>query len=119
MIYVVTTQILPPSDKYRLMSLEGALSMLEPLKKVGLDTETMGFDPYTRELLLLQLGCYDFQIVIDCTTVDVRLLKDYLESDRLFIGWNIKFDMKFLFHHRIVLKDVYDGFIAEKLMWLG
>lgn len=119
MIYVVTTQILPPSDKYRLMSLEGALSMLEPLKKVGLDTETMGFDPYTRELLLLQLGCYDFQIVIDCTTVDIRLLKDYLESDRLFIGWNIKFDMKFLFHHRIVLKDVYDGFIAEKLMWLG
>jgi DNA polymerase I-like protein with 3'-5' exonuclease and polymerase domains len=96
-----------------------ALELLAPLKKVGLDTETMGFDPYTKQLMLLQLGCYDFQVVIDCSTVDVHIFKEFLESDRLFIGWNIKFDMKFLFHQKIVLKEVYDGFIAEKLMWLG
>ena len=116
MIYLVSTQILEESDKWERVSVEEALSLLAPLTKVGLDTETMGFDPYTKELLMVQLGCFDFQVVIDCTTVDINLFRDYLESDRLFIGWNIKFDMKFLFHKRLVLKSVYDGFIAEKLM---
>lgn len=119
MIYLVTTQILPESDKFEIISPVAALYYLEPLREVGLDTETLGFDPYTKELLMLQLGCYDFQVVIDCTTVDINFFKEYLQSDRLFIGWNIKFDMKFLFHKRVVLKNVYDGFIAEKLMWLG
>lgn len=119
MIYLVTTQIMPPSDKFEIITPKRALELLEPLEKVGLDTETMGFDPYTKQLLMLQLGCYEFQVVIDCTTVSPMIFKKYLESNRLFIGWNIKFDMKFLFHHRIVLRNVYDGFLAEKLMWLG
>lgn len=119
MIYVVTTQILPPSNMYEVIAPDKALELLEPLEVVGLDTETMGFDPYTNQLMLLQLGCYDFQVVIDCTTISPNFFKQYLQSDRLFIGWNIKFDMKFLFHQRIVLRNVYDGYIAEKLMWLG
>lgn len=119
MIYVVTTQLLSPSDIFEVITPEYALQLLEPLEIVGLDTETMGFDPYTKQLMLLQLGCYDFQVVIDCTTIDPCYFKEYMQSDRLFVGWNIKFDMKFLFHKRVVLKNVYDGFIAEKLMWLG
>lgn len=119
MIYLVTTQIMPDSQLYRVTDPQEALAMLEPLRKVGLDTETMGFDPYTKQCLMLQLGCFDFQIVIDLTTIDLNIFKQYLESDRLFIGHNIKFDMKFLFHGRIVLRNVYDTFIAEKLMWLG
>ena len=119
MIYLVSNQIVEDNDKWVRASVEEALALLTPLTKVGLDIETMGLDPYTKDLALVQLGCYEFQIVIDCTTVDINLFKDYLESDRLFIGWNIKFDMKFLFHKRIVLKNVYDGFIAEKLMWMG
>lgn len=119
MIYVVTTQITSPSNLFKVITPEYALQLLEPLTIVGLDTETMGFDVYTKQLMLLQLGCYDFQVVIDCTSIDLNFFKEYLQSDRLFIGWNIKFDMKFLFHKRIVLKNVYDGFIAEKLMWLG
>ena len=119
MIYVVTQQILPESDKYEIISPQAALHMLKPLRKVGLDTETRGFDPYTKELIMLQLGCYEFQVVIDITTVSLSFFKDYLESDRLFIGWNIKFDLKFLFHQRVVVKQVYDGFLAEKLMYMG
>ncbi len=68
---------------------------------------------------MLQLGNRDFQVVIDCTTVDVRLYKEYLESDRLFIGWNLKFDVKFLFYHGIIPRNLYDGFLAEKMRWLG
>lgn len=120
MIYLVTAQQdLFPNEIYELITVEESLQLLAPLKVVGLDTETMGFDPYTKQLLMLQLGCFDFQIVIDCTTIDVRRYKEYLESDRLFVGWNIKFDMKFLFHKGIVLRNVWDGFIAEKVMYMG
>lgn len=119
MIYIVTLQLLPESDKYQLISPQSALQLLEPLRKVGLDTETRGFDPYTKELIMLQLGCYEFQVVIDLTTVSIEFLREYLESDRLFIGWNIKFDLKFLLHQKIIVKNCFDGFLAEKLMWLG
>lgn len=119
MIYLVTNQNLPESPYYKVISVEESLKLLETIDIVGLDTETMGFDPYTRELLMVQLGCFDFQVVIDCLTVDIQRYKAYLESDRLFIGWNIKFDLKFLFHQRIVVRRCYDGFLAEKVMWLG
>jgi DNA polymerase I-like protein with 3'-5' exonuclease and polymerase domains len=92
---------------------------LKPLTAVGLDTETEGFNPYLKKLLLLQLGNRDFQVVIDCMTINVQRYKEYLESDRLFIGWNLKFDVKFLFYHCIVPKNLYDGYLAEKMIWLG
>ena len=120
MIYLVTTsQKLFTNEIYKIVTIEESLKFLEPLTIVGLDTETEGFDPYTKKLKLLQLGCYEFQVVIDCETVNIQLYKEYLESDRLFLGWNLKFDLKFLFRHHIVPKKVYDGFLAEKLMWLG
>lgn len=119
-IYLVTRQgQLFDNNAYKIISVEESLRLLEPLRIVGLDTETTGLDSYTKELKLLQLGCFEFQIVIDCTTIDVLNYKDYLESDRLFIGWNLKFDLKWLFKYHIVPKKVYDGFLAEKLMWLG
>ena len=120
MIYLVTThQELFSNNIYQIITVEESLKLLEPLTIVGLDTETEGFDPYTKKLLLLQLGCYDFQVVIDCKTIDIQLYKDYLESDRTFLGWNLKFDVKFLFYHGIIPKKLYDGFIAEKIRWLG
>lgn len=120
MIYLVTKQTtLFESENYKIISVEESLRLLNSLNIVGLDTETQGFSPFLKKLLLLQLGNKDFQVVIDCTTVDVTLYKEYLESDRLFIGWNLKFDVKFLFYHGIVPTKLYDGFIAEKMRWLG
>ena len=119
MIYLVTTQLFIESPNIKVVSVQESLDILKPLYIVGLDTETMGFDPYTKDLLMLQLGCNEFQVVIDTTTININFYKDYLESNRIFIGWNLKFDLKFLFHKRIVPKRVYDGFLAEKLMWLG
>lgn len=120
MIYLVTKQTtLFESENYKIISVEESLRLLNSLNIVGLDTETEGFSPFLKKLLLLQLGNRDFQIVIDCTTIDIKLYKEYLESDRLFIGWNLKFDVKFLFYHGIVLTKLYDGFIAEKMRWLG
>lgn len=120
MIYLVTAQKqLFDNDVYKIIGVEESLRLLAPLTIVGLDTETEGFSPFLKKLLMLQLGNRDFQVVIDCTTIDVRLYKDYLESDRLFIGWNLKFDVKFLFYHGIIPRNLYDGFLAEKMRWLG
>lgn len=121
MIYLVTKQqSLWTSNRYKVISAEEALELLAPLSVVELDTETMGLDPYTKELLTVQLGCAEFQVVIDCTSVDIHLFKEYMENpQRMFLGWNIKFDLKFLYHQRIVPLRVYDGYLAEKLLWLG
>ena len=120
MIYLVsTTRFLFNAPDIKPVSVQESLQILEPLKVVGLDTETTGLDPYTKELKLVQLGYKDFQVVIDTTTVDIVRYKEYLESNRLFLLWNAKFDLKWFYKYGIIIKNVYDGFLAEKLMWLG
>ena len=120
MIYFVSNQTeLIENDVYKCISIDESISLLSQLKVIGLDTETEGFDPYTDALLSLQLGNREFQVVIDASTVDIRLYKDLLESDRVFLGWNIKFDLRFLFRYGIYPKKVYDGYLGEKLLWLG
>lgn len=120
MIYLVTGQrALFESETYKIISVEESLKLLNTLTIVGLDTETEGLDPWTKGLKSIQLGNYEFQIVIDTTTISPLVYKEYLESDRLFIGWNLKFDLKFLFRQGIVPKRVWDGYLAERLMWLG
>ena len=121
MIYFVSraSEIFEENEVYKCISVEESLKILDTINIVGLDTETEGFDPYTKKLLSLQLGNRDFQVVIDTSTVDVTLYKEYLESDRTFLGWNLKFDLRFLYKHGIYPKMVYDGYLAEKLLWLG
>lgn len=120
MIYLVTNQKeLFESETYKIISVEESLKLLNTLTIVGLDTETEGLDPWTKGLKSIQFGNYEFQIVIDTTTISPLVYKEYLESDRLFIGWNLKFDLKFLFRQGIVPKRVWDGYLAERLMWLG
>lgn len=120
MIFLVTNQKeLFESETYKIISVEESLKLLNTLTIVGLDTETEGLDPWTKGLKSIQLGNYEFQIVIDTTTISPLVYKEYLESDRLFIGWNLKFDLKFLFRQGIVPKRVWDGYLAERLMWLG
>lgn len=104
---------------YRLISIEESLNLLHQLKVVGLDTETSGLKVHEDTLLSLQLGCYDFQIVIDCTTINILNYKEFLESDRLFIIHNAKFDLQWLYKYKIVPKRVYDLFLAERIIWLG
>lgn len=120
MIYLVSAEkFLFELPGIEAVTVEESLNILEPLEVVGLDTETTGLDPYTKELKLVQLGCKEFQVVIDTTTIDILEYKDYLESNRLFLLWNAKFDLKWLYKYGIVPKRVYDGFLAEKLLYLG
>lgn len=123
MIYLVSkNNILFSSDKYEIISFDKALEILNPLTVVQLDSETSGLDCHTKILLTLQLGNSENQIVFDwssLSTEEIAQLKIYLESERLFIGHNIFFDLTFLYKQNIWPNKIYDTMIAEQLLFLG
>lgn len=122
MIYFVTGQrglFEFPDAKYKCISVEESLRILEPLRVVGLDTETTGTEIWQGMMLTLQLGNKENQVVIDCMTINVKQYKDYLESNRLFIIHNAKFDLRWLYKEHIVVRNVYDTYLAEKILYLG
>lgn len=89
MIYLVTgNQSLFSSEdtEYTVISVEESLELLTPLPIIGVDTETEGIDVHTKKLLLAQFGCFDFQVVVDCRTIDITLYKELLEDqNKLFL----------------------------------
>ena len=117
MIYLVTKQDISLPDII-LTTVEDSLEYLNKLEWIGLDTETSGFDPYTTKLYTLQLGDNDVQYVIDLTTIDINEYKELLETKGL-IGHNLKFDLRFLYHYRVIPTKVYDTFLGEKTSRLG
>lgn len=123
MIYLVShNKSLFQTDKYVEATMKQAMSILLPLKLCQLDSETKGLDCHTKALLTIQLGNKDNQVVIDWTTLTPRekqIVKNYLESDRLFLGWNLMFDLTFLYVQGIYPKHIWDGMIAEQLLYLG
>ena len=123
MIYLVShNKSLFQTDKYVEATMKQAMSVLLPLKLCQLDTETKGLDCHTKALLTIQLGNKDNQVVIDWTTLTPRekqIVKNYLESDRLFLGWNLMFDLTFLYVQGIYPKHIWDGMIVEQLLYLG
>ena len=120
MIYLVSNKPeLFESKLYKTIDVKESLRLLSSLDTVGLDTETTGLDCHVHKLLSLQLGCNDFQVVIDTLTIDILEYKNFLESDRLFIIQNARFDLKWLYRYDIIPKRVYDTMLAEKVRWLG
>ena len=123
MIYLVSNVIGAFEGEFTQISVDESLKLLDPLKFVGTDTETTGLDCHTKSLLTLQLGCRDFQIVYDISSFGGRIpakVKEYLEDPyRIFILQNAKFDLKFFYKQKIILKYVYDTFLAEQIITHG
>ena len=117
MIYLVTKQDISLPD-VTLCSVQDSLDYLDKLDSIGVDTETSGFDPYTCKFYTLQLGDREVQYVVDLSTIDIQEYKNLLEIKEL-IGHNFKFDLRFLYHQRIVPTRVYDTFLGEKTSRLG
>lgn len=124
MIYLVSKnkQLFSP-ENYKIIDIDEALNILEPLNLIQLDTETSGLDCHTKALLTLQLGNKDNQIVFDWTTLakeEKNQLKELLEDpNKVYIGWNLSFDLTFLYVQGIYPKNITDGMIVEKLIFLG
>lgn len=86
---------------------------------IGLDTETEGFDPYTNKLLLLQLGDFETQYVIDCTTITVNEYKEIFNLELIFLIHNAAFDLRFLYHQGIYNINVICTYLAESVLNVG
>ena len=121
MVYLVTlqTQLFTDTD-YKCISFKESLNMMKDWQLIQVDTETSGRDPHLCSLLCIQFGNdkFDARIVVDCTTVDVCLYKELLESHRLILQ-NGKFDLQFLYNHLIIPRKIYDTMIVEQLLHLG
>ena len=121
MIYFVTNQTeLLESDIYKIINVEESLQLLKDCKVLQFDSETDGLDCHIGKLLSIQFGNKkkDFQIVIDCTTVDIKVYKDILEKTLLVVH-NAKFDLQWLYNYGIIPLKVYDTMIVEQLLYLG
>ena len=94
--------------------------MMQSWNLIQVDTETSGRDAHLCKLLCIQFGNdkADARIVVDCTTVDVCLYKELLESRRLILQ-NGKFDLQFLYNYGIIPLLIYDTMIVEQLLYLG
>jgi DNA polymerase I-like protein with 3'-5' exonuclease and polymerase domains len=94
------------------------IAYLDKQDVLGFDIETLGFDPYRDRIVCIQLGNAEAQFVVDVGTVDIQEFKSLLET-KLLIGHNLKFDVRFLFHNRIIPSRIFDTFIAERTLYLG
>lgn len=121
MIYLVTgQQSLFENPEYKIITVEESLQLLNSCKTLQFDSETSCRNFHLGKILCIQFGNKqkDFQIVIDCTTIDILKYKDILES-RLLIGHNLKFDISWLYNFGIVPRKIYDTMIVEQLLYLG
>lgn len=121
MIYLVSgQQILFNNPEYKTITVEESLEMMNDCEILQYDSETTGRDARICDILCIQFGnkAKDFQIVVDCTTIDITIYKDVLK-DKLLVGQNLKFDLQFLYNHGIVPRNVYDTMIVEQLLYLG
>ena len=124
MIYLVSqNKSLFNSTRSSQVPFDFALSLLNELEIIQLDTETTGLDEHTKQLLTIQLGNKRNQVVFDWTTLtktEKYQLKIFLENkEKLFLGWNLAFDLRFLYAVDIWPQHIWDGMIAQQLIWLG
>lgn len=123
MIYFVSAvQELFDNEVYIRASVKESLDIISNFEAhiVQFDTETTGLDPHIDDCLLAQFGNADesIQIVVDCTTVDLRNYKEILETF-FVIGQNLKFDAKVAFKYDIKIRRCYDCMVVEQLLHMG
>ena len=120
MVYLITTNNeLFKSDTYTIISKEEAYNKIAECGVIELDTETTGLDPHTCQILTQQFGTENDQFVIDNKTIDPMYFKPLLESNRLFILQNAKFDLRFFLKLGINIRNVYDTFLVECILTTG
>ena len=121
MIYIVSNrpQLYNDFEDIEYRDINFCIQYFQNIKYIGVDTETSGFSPHSNDLLLLQLGTFTDQFVID-NSIDITILKELFEDNsKVFLLHNAKFDLRFLYKYSIVPNSVYDTFLAEAVLTTG
>jgi len=119
MIYFIGNPKLFTSNDISTTSLDNLNLFVSLNNELAVDTETQGFSPFTNKLLSIQIGNLQDQFVIDTLAINPSILKEVFSKDLTWIFHNAKFDLKFLYHHGILLNKVYDTFLVECLLTAG
>lgn len=102
--------------------LDSALELIKDSPEYMVDCETNGLYPLINDILLLQVGTKEHQLVIDYhyfKKEELQSVRDVI-GDSLILGHNIKFDLKFLLQKLgWEFETVYDTMIADKLIYAG
>jgi len=107
-----------PSEEIKVIELHECLDYLYKLDWIAVDTETMGLDPHTKDIISIQLGDFENQFVFDTNDYSLYILKKLLETKNL-IFQNAKFDLQFLYKYNIYPNSIYDTFLAECILQTG
>jgi len=123
MVYLVsaTEQLFDFEVPYKRATIEECISYFRNHNVIQLDTETEGFDPYTKSLICIQLGDSENQYVVEVRDRNALLpFREILEDkSKLFILHNAKFDLRFFLHYGIRIRTVYDTLLAECVLTTG
>jgi len=125
------------SDNVQYSTIERCYNYLQDKMEIGEDIETTykfpkntykneqvyapGLDPYLSKIVMLQLGTKEQVFVIDTRSIDISILLPLWENkERLWIGHNLKFEVKHLLHnYGIVHYKIYDTMLVEQNLTNG
>jgi len=125
------------SDAVQYSTIEECYNYLKDKMEIGEDIETTykfpkntykneqvyspGLDPYLSKVVMLQLGTKEQVFVIDTRSVDISILLPLWENkERLWIGHNLKFEVKHLLHnYGIIHHKIYDTMLVEQNLTNG
>lgn len=119
-IYYAGPISLVDNEHFITISIEEIVESLKDIALIGLDLETTGLDPHTDKILMMQFSTEEAVYIIDTRTHSILNFQTILtNTDKTFIGHNIKFDYGFLKSEGITLPKVYDTMLAEAVIFCG
>ena len=97
-IYLVdNSDVYITSPHYKRATINDVVKYCKDKQRLGVDTETEGFDFTCKKMIMFQIGDEHAQFVIDTRIVSIEPLRALLESrDIIKIFHNAKFDYKFI-----------------------
>jgi len=119
MIYLVSRQQIIPSNTIQQITPSAAHRILEKAPYLQVDCETTGLNHIDDNVLLVQVGTPEHQVLWDVRDDMYTTLKWILEDNRIKILHNASFDYKFLRKIDIRMPRVWDTLVVEKLLHNG
>lgn len=131
MIFLISNQQQIQSEDFQVCDLNFCIEYIKTLKEIGLDIETTrkynkyfdieGLDPYTSNIVMLQVGDLDCQFIIDTRSIDAKpVIETILENNITIIGHNLAFEYSHILHnYGLCLKNMYDTMLVEKIIYNG
>lgn len=79
-----------------------------------------GLDPKLTDICMIQVGHKDVTFVVDARDYGCEWIKPYLEdATKIKFGQNLKFEYKHFKERGIIMENMYDTMIAEKVLYTG